>query len=105
MEKRHDGDNRAPELQAVILTFLALSWFTVLARCWVRIKMINAFAMDDWLTVFTLQLFTIYGSFVLYGAHWGCGHHMHDLTAKQRVNSMRVSCFHICLLTSADDTI
>jgi hypothetical protein len=54
--------------------------------------MIKAFALDDWLTVLTLQTFTIYSSFVLAGAHWGCGRHMHDLTAKQRVSSMRVSC-------------
>jgi hypothetical protein len=56
--------------------------------------MIKAFALDDWLTVLTLQIFTIYSSFVLVGTRWGCGRHMHDLTAKQRVNSMRVGWLH-----------
>ncbi|KAE9963457.1 hypothetical protein BLS_001662 [Venturia inaequalis] len=81
-------DNRGPEVRIVIISFLAVSWVTVLARCWVRIKMIKAFALDDWLTVFTLQLFTVYSSFVLIGAHWGCGRRHHDLTVKQRVNAM-----------------
>jgi hypothetical protein len=91
LQKRHDADNRGPEMEIVIISFLVLSWVTVLARCWVRIRMIKAFALDDWLTVLTLQLFTIYSSFVLIGAHWGCGRHMHELTVQQRVNSMRVS--------------
>lgn len=86
-------DNRGPEVRIVIISFLAVSWVTVLARCWVRIKMIKAFALDDWLTVFTLQLFTVYSSFVLIGAHWGCGRRHHDLTVKQRVNAMHVSYF------------
>ena len=92
LQKRHDADNRRPEVETVIISFLALSWVTVLARCWVRIRMIKAFAVDDWLTVLTLQLFTIYSAWVLVGTHWGCGRHVHDLTIKQRVNSMHVSC-------------
>lgn len=95
LQKRHDADNRGPEVETVIISFLVLSWVTVLARCWVRIRMIKAFAWDDWLTVLTLQIFTIYCSFVLVGAHWGCGRHMHDLTVKQRVKSMRVSLLSI----------
>lgn len=84
-------DNRSPEVKIVIISFLAVSWVTVLARCWVRIRIIKAFALDDWLTVFTLQLFTVYSSFVLVGAHWGCGRRHHDLTVKQQVNAMHVS--------------
>jgi hypothetical protein len=89
--KRHDEDNRRPEVETVIISFLVLSWVTVLARCWVRIRMIKAFALDDWLTVLTLQVFTVYSGWVLVGTHWGCGRHVHDLTIKQRVNSMHVS--------------
>ncbi|TID24867.1 hypothetical protein E6O75_ATG04072 [Venturia nashicola] len=57
LQKRH-MDNRGPEVRIVIISFLAVSWVTVLARCWVRLKMIKAFALDDWLTFLTLQLFT-----------------------------------------------
>jgi len=81
-------ESRGPELQAVIISFLILSWVTVLARCWVRIKMIKAFALDDWFTVLTLLLFTIYTGVVFVGVYWGCGRHMRDLTTYQRINAM-----------------
>lgn len=89
--RRHDEENRGPEVRIVIISFLAVSWITVLARCWVRVRMIKAFALDDWLTVLTLQLFTVYSALVLVGEHWGCGRRHHDLTVKQRVNAMHVS--------------
>lgn len=93
LHRRHDKDDRSPEVRIVIISFLAVSWVTVLARCWVRVRMIKAFALDDWLTVLTLQLFTVYSSFVLIGAHWGCGRRHNELTVKQRVNAMHAS-FH-----------
>lgn len=84
-------EDRGPELLAVVLLFLILSWLTVLTRCWVRIRMVKAFAIDDWLLVTTLGLFTIYASFCFIGVHWGCGRHMGDLTTHQKVKAMRVS--------------
>jgi hypothetical protein len=84
-------DDRGPELLGVIITFLALSWITVLARCYVRVLMIKAFAIDDWLILLTLVFFTIYSGLVLVGIHWGCGRHMRDLPVHSRVNAMHVS--------------
>lgn len=102
LQERHESDNRGPEVRIVILSFLIASWVTVLARCWVRVKMIKAFAWDDWLTVLTLLLFTIYSSFVLVGVNEGCGRHVHDLAVKQRVNAMRVSCCRFGSESTAD---
>jgi len=47
-------DDRGPQLEAVVGFFLALSWITVALRCWVRIKLVKAFAIDDWLCLVTL---------------------------------------------------
>lgn len=47
-------DNRAPQVEAVIIIFLILSWVSVTLRCWVRTKIIKAFAYDDWLTLISL---------------------------------------------------
>lgn len=86
-------ESRGPEILAVIVLFLVLSWLTVLARCWVRVKMIKAFALDDWLLLVTLLLFSIYSVLVIVGVYWGCGRHMRDLSVRQKVNAMRVSTF------------
>lgn len=83
--------DRGPELLAVVILFLVLAWVTVLARCWVRIKMIKAFAIDDWLLVTTLILFSIHGGIMLVSIHWGCGHHMRDLSVHQITQAMHVS--------------
>jgi hypothetical protein len=87
-------EDRGPELLGVIITFLVLSWITVLARCYVRAVMIKAFALDDWLILLTLGFFTVYSGLVLDGIRWGCGRHMKDLPVRNRVNAMHVS---ICL--------
>jgi hypothetical protein len=84
-------DNRGSELLAVVILFLVLSWLSVLARCWVRIKMIKAFALDDWLLLGSLLLFNIYSVLVFVGVYWGCGKHMSDLSVESRVNAMHVS--------------
>lgn len=82
--------NRGPELEGTIILFLALSWVTVVLRCYVRIRMIKCFAIDDYLTLITLALFTIYGGMVLSGVHWGSGGHMQDLTIRQQRNAMEI---------------
>lgn len=36
------------QLLAVLITFLLLDSFFVGLRCWVRIKLVKAFGLDDW---------------------------------------------------------
>jgi hypothetical protein len=86
-------DDRGTEMLGVVILFLVLSWLTVLARCYVRIFMIKAFAVDDWLILITLGLFSVYGGLVVDGVYWGCGRHMKDLPVHNRVNAMHVSHF------------
>jgi hypothetical protein len=41
--------NRGPELFAVNVTFVAVAILAYSLRCFVRLKMVKAFGMDDWL--------------------------------------------------------
>src|SRR5207248_5809834 len=47
-------ENRGPQLCALSSSFLALAWITVLARCWVRLRFVKSFGLDDWLMVAAL---------------------------------------------------
>ena len=43
--------NRGPELVGVNIAFLATAIIANLLRCIVRVKMVKAFGVDDWLMV------------------------------------------------------
>jgi hypothetical protein len=47
-------DFRGPDIKAVAILFLALSWISVTLRCYVRVFMTKLFRIDDWLAVATL---------------------------------------------------
>jgi hypothetical protein len=41
--------NRGPELLAVNIAFVAVAILAYSLRCFVRLKMVKAFGLDDWL--------------------------------------------------------
>lgn len=82
--------DRGPQVRDVAIAFLIVPWIVVTARCWVRIKMIRAFALDDWLAVATLLLMTVYATLIIVGVQWGVGQHVTQLTVEQRINSMKM---------------
>jgi hypothetical protein len=43
--------NRGPELIGVNIAFLATAIIANLLRCFVRVRMVKAFGVDDWLMV------------------------------------------------------
>jgi hypothetical protein len=88
-------EDRGPEFLIIVIVFLVLSWLTVLARCYVRIFMIKAFAVDDWLILVTLGFFSIYSGIAIDGVYWGLGRHTKDLSVRNRVNAMHVSHFFL----------
>jgi len=45
------AEDRGPQVAAVAILFLILSWIAVSLRCYVRICMIKNFGADDWLAV------------------------------------------------------
>jgi hypothetical protein len=47
-------EDRGPQVEAVAITFLTLSWIAVSLRCYVKFYMIKLFRIDDWLAVLSL---------------------------------------------------
>lgn len=45
------SDNLGPGLRAAASTFFAIAVVTLLARCYVRLKIAKAFGVDDWFMV------------------------------------------------------
>ncbi len=44
--------SRSSTLGIVTAVFLALTWITLIVRCWVRIKLVKIFGLDDkWMVV------------------------------------------------------
>ena len=41
--------NRGPELRGVNIFFLVVTLISISLRCYVRLGMVKAFGMDDWL--------------------------------------------------------
>jgi len=39
--------SRSTTLGTVTAIFLALTWITLLVRCWVRVKLVKIFGIDD----------------------------------------------------------
>ncbi|KAF1985766.1 hypothetical protein K402DRAFT_100134 [Aulographum hederae CBS 113979] len=83
-----EGD-RGYQLDAVLITLLVLTFVTVALRCWVRIKIVKAFAIDDWLTLATLLSFTVYCGIVFWGTSRGYGRHMYYLSADEKRDSAK----------------
>lgn len=48
------AEDRGPQVAAVAILFLILSWIFVSLRCYVRAIMMKNFGTDDWLAVATL---------------------------------------------------
>ena len=46
--------DRAQQLLAVTITLLVTAWVTVSLRCFVRLKLVKAFGIDDYLIVVSL---------------------------------------------------
>jgi hypothetical protein len=53
-------ENRGPQVEAVAITFLALSWAAISLRCYVRFFMKRLFRIDDWFAVVALVILIYY---------------------------------------------
>jgi hypothetical protein len=47
-------ENRGPQVEAVVILFLILSWTAVGLRCYVKLFMTKLFKIDDWLALASL---------------------------------------------------
>ena len=83
-------EGRAPEVLAVAIIFLVLSWITVGLRVWVRAGMLRSFGLDDWTMVVTQLLFTAYLVCQIGGVAYGTGRHLQDLDPERAEKAMKV---------------
>ncbi|KAF2097386.1 hypothetical protein NA57DRAFT_77643 [Rhizodiscina lignyota] len=81
-------DDRSPAVKASMILFLCLTWISFSMRAWVRLRILRAPGLDDLLTFISLLLFTTFGGFVFYAAHWGTGKHVTALTPKALRNAL-----------------
>jgi hypothetical protein len=51
------AEDRGPEIAAVAILFLTLTWMFIILRCYVRTVIIKSFGMDDWFAVASLVEF------------------------------------------------
>lgn len=114
--------NRGPQLIAVIAVLLVFSLTAIVLRCYVRISLVKAFGVDDYLMIFamvcsnpTSKLTDSYQrirnyvllthlqsqiSFVLFcavaatGVHYGTGRHYWDLEPEDISEALKV-CTHL----------
>ncbi|KAL7916825.1 hypothetical protein GGI35DRAFT_49796 [Trichoderma velutinum] len=71
--------NRGPQLIAVIAVLLVFSLTAIILRCYVRISLVKAFGVDDYLMVFAMITFILFCAVALTGVHYGTGRHYWDL--------------------------
>ncbi|KAI0180439.1 hypothetical protein GGR52DRAFT_243924 [Hypoxylon sp. FL1284] len=72
-------DDRGPQLAAVALCFLGLATLTVALRCYVRVFILKAFQVEDWLAVTTMACFLAYVTIVMQSISYGAGKHIGDV--------------------------
>ncbi|KAJ4984802.1 hypothetical protein SVAN01_09675 [Stagonosporopsis vannaccii] len=89
-------DNRGPELIGVNIAFLATAVIANALRCIVRVKMVKAFGVDDWLMVASTIFFIGYGVSSTIGAYYGTGRHHRDLEDWQVEKARK--CWFYCYL-------
>ncbi|KAL6809507.1 hypothetical protein V8C40DRAFT_259173 [Trichoderma camerunense] len=71
--------NRGPQLIAVIAVLLVFSLTAIVLRCYVRISLVKAFGVDDYLMIFAMISFILFCAVAATGVHYGTGRHYWDL--------------------------
>ncbi|KAF9869481.1 hypothetical protein CkaCkLH20_13078 [Colletotrichum karsti] len=81
-------ESNGTALVATAVTFLILSWFSVILRVYVRAFMTKGFQADDWLMLVAQGVFTLSCSLILAGVHVGLGHHNRALGQKEEISAL-----------------
>ncbi|KAH7402974.1 hypothetical protein BKA64DRAFT_706482 [Cadophora sp. MPI-SDFR-AT-0126] len=73
------GDSIGSQLLAAAILFLITSWIFVGLRCFVRLKLVKSFWMDDWLMIVSLILFSVMCGVLMAAVSSGIGQHTREL--------------------------
>ncbi|GAB1318555.1 Rhodopsin domain-containing protein [Madurella fahalii] len=92
MAAQHDGlpdDNRGPIIAGVNIAGIVLALIATILRCFVRIHLIRAFGLDDWLMAAAAVSFACYVSFSMKGIQYGTGQHVWNLSNENEANARK----------------
>ncbi|TVY17486.1 hypothetical protein LARI1_G004529 [Lachnellula arida] len=81
--------DRAQTLLAVTIAFLVVTWVTVALRCFVRIRIVKAFGLDDYLIAFSQVIFTAFCITLILAVHYGTGRHNADVTSENIIEAVK----------------
>lgn len=81
--------DRGNQLVYTAVIFLTLSWVAVMLRCFVRIHLLKAFKIDDWLLVIGELNFILTLAMVLAGVKYGLGKHNIAVPVEPRIEAMK----------------
>ncbi|KAL7928217.1 hypothetical protein V8C35DRAFT_318684 [Trichoderma chlorosporum] len=78
-------ETRGPQLLAVVLVLLTFAFTATLLRCYVRITLVKAFGLDDYLMIFAMISFILFCAVAITGIHYGTGRHYWDIKDQQDI--------------------
>lgn len=88
--------DRGPELLGVNVAFVIAAFLACSLRVFVRLRMVRAWGLDDWLMVIAMMFYTGYITSSNIGVQHGTGRHHRDLSA----NGIKIAkhCWYFCYL-------
>ncbi|KAK4150759.1 hypothetical protein C8A00DRAFT_45904 [Chaetomidium leptoderma] len=89
MSSDSSTDNRGGQLAAINIAALVLATSVTALRCFVRIRLLRAFGLDDWLMVAAAASFAFYCSCSLAGITSGTGQHVADLSREANAEARK----------------
>ncbi|KAI1337689.1 hypothetical protein F5Y15DRAFT_389960 [Xylariaceae sp. FL0016] len=81
-------NGRGPELAAVTISLLVLSWISVGLRAYTASVILKRFNSEDWLAALTLLCYSTYSALLLFGVHFGLGAHVVDVSLENRPKAL-----------------
>ncbi|KAK0736178.1 hypothetical protein B0T21DRAFT_383798 [Apiosordaria backusii] len=81
--------DRGPQLLAIDAAALGLALVATLLRGYVRIHLVRAFGIDDWLMAAAMATFAAYCSFSMAGVTYGTGQHIEDLSPENNATAKK----------------
>ncbi|KAH3953180.1 hypothetical protein HBH98_127270 [Parastagonospora nodorum] len=87
------------KLKGTCATLGALSIFTFILRCYVRIRLVKSWGLDDTFISMAFVIHMWYTGTLLTGIHYGTGQRTTDISVQDSVHAMR--CWWLCFLAYA----
>jgi hypothetical protein len=97
-------ENRGPALLGINIAALSLAVVATVLRCYVRLRLVRAFGLDDWLMLCAMVTFTVYCTSSIIGVTYGTGQHVWDLAQEDNSMAKKVRGITFAGITLAGET-